>query len=168
MTGGRFTLRPAAPGDLADIIRLVRGLAVHERLEHEFSATEADFARLLFDPGHPADAILAAFPGQPPVGIALYYRTANTFKGQTGLFLEDLFVEPGHRGKGIGLALLRELARIALAEKYNVIEWRVLDWNKPSIAFYEGLGAIKMTDWHVRRLFGPALTALGEGASENG
>ena len=161
-------LRPAVRDDLPDIARLVRGLAEYERLAHEFTATEAELDTLLFAPDHVAEATLAEIPGRPPIGIALYHRTVNTFKGQTGLFLEDLFVEPDQRGKGIGLALLRHLARIAIERNYNVIEWRVLDWNEPSIQFYERLGAEKTADWHGRRLFGPALTALVEGAETHG
>jgi GNAT superfamily N-acetyltransferase len=157
------TLRPAVRADLPDIVRLVRGLADYERLSHEFTATEGEFDALLFAPDHVAEATLAAFPGRPPVGIALYYRTVNTFKGSLGLFLEDLFVEPDHRGTGIGHALLRQLAQIALDRNYSVIEWRVLNWNEPSIRFYERLGATRLNDWHVRRLFGSALTALAGG-----
>jgi len=160
-----LVIRPAVPADLEHVVRLVRGLAEYEKLAHEFTANEADFSRLLFDPGHVADATIAELPGAPPVGIALYHRTVNTFKGQIGLFLEDLFVEPDHRGKGIGLSLLRSLARLAVDNGYNIIEWRVLDWNEPSIRFYEALGATKMTEWHVRRLRGPALAALAEGTS---
>jgi GNAT superfamily N-acetyltransferase len=158
------TIRPAERADLPDIVRLVRALAEYERLAHEFTAAQAEFDMLLFAPDHAAEAILAEIPGQPPVGIALYYRTINTFKGRIGLFLEDLFVEPECRGFGIGRALLRHLAQLAVARNYNIIEWRVLDWNEPSIQFYERLGAVKMTDWHVRRLLGPALVALAEGA----
>ncbi|MFO1025092.1 MAG: GNAT family N-acetyltransferase [Acetobacteraceae bacterium] len=160
-----FVLRRATPADLPHIRRLVLGLAEYERLAHEFTATEADFNRLLFAPDRVADALLAEVPAAPPVGVALYYRTINTFKGLTGLFLEDLFVEPAHRGKGIGLALLRHLAREAVDSGCNLIEWRVLDWNEPSIKFYQALGAEKMTEWHVRRLRGPALAALAEGTS---
>jgi len=162
-TNGDVTIRAAMPADLPDVVRLVRGLAEYEKLAHEFTADETDFARLLFDADHVADAIIAELPGVAPVGVALYHRTVNTFKGQVGLFLEDLFVEPAHRGKGIGLALLRSLARLAVDNGYNIIEWRVLDWNEPSIRFYEALGATKMTEWHVRRLRGPALAALAEG-----
>ena len=111
------TLRPAVRVDLPDIVRLVRGLADYERLSHEFTATEGEFDALLFAPDHVAEATLAVFPGRPPVGIALYYRTVNTFKGSLGLFLEDLFVEPDHRGSGIGHALLRYLSQIALERK---------------------------------------------------
>jgi GNAT superfamily N-acetyltransferase len=162
------SIRPTVRADLPHIVRLVRGLAEYERLAHEFVATEAEFDALLFAPDPPAEAILAEIPDRPPVGIALYHRTVNTFKGRIGLFLEDLFVEPDQRGNGIGSALLRRLGQIAIERNCNVIEWRVLDWNEPSIQFYERLGAVKMTDWHVRRLFGPALIALTEGAPMNG
>ena len=158
------SLRPAVRADLPDILRLVRGLAEYERVLNEFAATEADLDALLFAPDHECEATLAFLPGQPAVGLALYYRTASTFKGQLGLFLEDLFVEPAFRGKGIGQALLRHLARIAVDRNYHVIEWSVLNWNEPSIKFYEQLGATKLSHWQVRRLSGPALTALAGGA----
>ena len=160
-----MTLRPAVRADLPDIVRLVRGLAEYERLAHEFSATETDFERVLFAPDHPAEAILAEVPGRPPVGIALFHRTVSTFHGRIGLFLEDLFVESDLRGAGIGKALLRELARIAVARECNAVQWSVLNWNEPAIAFYERLGATKMTEWHVRRLSGAALTSLAQGDS---
>jgi GNAT superfamily N-acetyltransferase len=164
MTGpSPVLIRPATPVDLPHIVRLIRALAEYERLLHEFSAGEAEFHQLLFSPDHVADALLADIPNQAPVGIALFHRTVTTFKGQIGLFLEDLFVESHYRGQGIGLALLRHLAQIAVTNHYSIIEWRVLDWNEPSIRFYEALGATRMTEWHVRRLRGPALAALAEG-----
>ncbi len=163
-----FTLRPAVPADLPDIVRLVRGLAVYEKLEQDFTATWADFEVLLFAPDHVADAIIAEIPGLPPMGIALYHRTVNTFRGRIGLFLEDLFVEPAHRGTGIGRALLRHLAGIAVARGYNNVAWSVLNWNEPSIRFYESIGATKITEWHSRLLRGPALTAFAEGATSHG
>jgi GNAT superfamily N-acetyltransferase len=162
------TLRPAVRADLRDIVRLIRGLAEYERLAHEFTAKEAELDALLFAPDHVAEVTLAELPGRAPVGIALYYRTVNTFKGQVGLFLEDLFVEPDQRGKGIGHALLRNLAQIAIDRHYNVIEWRVLNWNEPSIKFYERLGATRITDWHIRRVYGSALTALAGGTAKHG
>jgi GNAT superfamily N-acetyltransferase len=162
------TLRPAVRTDLADVVRLVRGLAEYEELESEFTATPGDFESLLFAPDHVAEATLAAIPGRPPVGIALYYRSVNTFKGQTGMFLEDLFVEPDLRGTGIGIALLRHLAEIAVDRGYNVIEWRVLNRNEPSIRFYERLGAPRDNQWQVRRLYGTALAALAGGAANHG
>ena len=163
-----MNIRPATEADIPNVYRLVRGLAEYERLLHEFTATEADYRSLLFGPEHPAEALVAEFPDQRPVGVALYYRTVSTFKGRANLFLEDLFVEPVHRGKGLGKALLRRLAEIALERNGNVVEWRVLDWNQPSIEFYESLGAERMTEWHVRRLSGPALTALAKGEPWHG
>jgi GNAT superfamily N-acetyltransferase len=146
----------------------VRGLAEYEKLESEFTATQTDFERLLFAPDHIAEATLAVMPDRPPVGIALYYRSVNTFKGQTGMFLEDLFVEPDLRGTGIGVAMLRHLAEIAVDRGYNVIEWRVLNHNAASIRFYERLGAPRDNQWQVRRLTGNALNTLAGGAAKHG
>ncbi len=119
--------------DLADVLRLVRGLAEYERVLDSFTGTMADFDAMLFAPDHVAEATLVEFPGRAPVGIALYYRTVNTFRGQIGMFLEDLFVEPDMRGKGIGIALIRHLAQIAIERNYNMIQWSVLNWNEPSL-----------------------------------
>jgi GNAT superfamily N-acetyltransferase len=168
MTPPGCTLRPAGRADLPDVVRLVRGLAEYERLESGFTATQADFDALLFAPDHVAEATLAEIPGRAPVGIALYYRTVNTFKGSLGMFLEDLYVEPDQRGNGIGYALLRHLAQIAIDRNYNIIEWSVLNWNEPSIRFYERLGATKLTHWHVRQLTGTALTTLAGGVAQHG
>ena len=161
-------IRFATRADLPDVVRLVRGLAEYERLLDRFVATEAAFDALLFGPDKAAEALLADAPGRPAVGIALYSRTVNTFAGRIGLFLEDLFVEPDQRGLGIGLALLRRLARIAVERDHAVIEWRVLNWNAPAIKFYEQLGATPVTEWHARQLRGPALAALAEGDATDG
>jgi GNAT superfamily N-acetyltransferase len=168
MSGLPFVLRDAAPIDVPDVLRLVRGLAEYEKLLHEVVATEADLQVALFGSTPRAHAFLAAYPGRPPVGLALWYYSFSTFTGRADIFLEDLFVEPEHRGKGLGLALLRRLAQRAVAEDCRRIEWRVLNWNAPSIAFYQNLGAVQMQDWHVRQLSGAALTALAEGTSQNG
>ena len=160
-----IVLRDAAPTDIPDVLRLVRGLAEYERLLHEAVATEAAFEASMFGPVPRAYAILADVPGRRAVGMALWYYTFSTFTGRPDLFLEDLFVEPEHRGTGIGLALLRNLAQRAVAEDCRRIEWRVLNWNEPSIKFYERLGAVPMQDWHVRQLGGAALRALAEGTS---
>ena len=157
-----ITLRDATPADVPDIRRLTRGLAEYERLLDHATATESDFHALMFGPTPRAYAILAAPPGQPPVGIALFYYTISTFAGRSGIFLEDLFVEPAHRGAGIGRALLRRLAQRAVAEDCHVIEWRVLNWNQPAIDLYQRLGATQMQDWHVRQLRGSALQALAQ------
>jgi GNAT superfamily N-acetyltransferase len=159
------TLRPATEADIPHILRLVRGLAQYEKLADKAVATEADFRTLMFGPTPRAHAILAEPPGQPPVGIAIYYYTISTFAGRPGIFLEDLFVDPSHRGIGLGLALLRRLAALAVEENCVSIDWRVLEWNTPAIDFYESLGATRMTDWHVRQLNGDALTALAKGNS---
>jgi GNAT superfamily N-acetyltransferase len=163
-----FTLRDAAPADVPDVFRLTRGLAEYERELGQFTATEADFHRILFGDGPRAFAMLAEIPDMPPVGFALFNHTISTFQGKTGIFLEDLFVEPEHRGKGIGLALIRRLAERAASEGCHVIEWRVLNWNQPAIDFYEQLGARQMQKWHVRQLHGAALTALANGDAKNG
>ncbi|HYZ24781.1 MAG TPA: GNAT family N-acetyltransferase [Rhodopila sp.] len=154
-----FTLRDAAPADLPAIVRLIRGLAEYERLLHEVTVTEADLRPALFGPQPRLQATLAEV-GAERVGLALFYYTFNTFKARPNIFLEDLFVEPAHRGKGIGLALMRHLARKAVAEGCRLLEWRVLHWNQPSIDFYERLGARAMQDWQTRQLDGDALAAL--------
>jgi GNAT superfamily N-acetyltransferase len=162
MTGP--TLRPARPGDEPHILRLVRGLAEYEHLLDRITATEADFSRLLFGPNPLARAILAD-AGGPPVGIAIYYYVLSTFTARPVLFLEDIFVEPSHRGQGIGLALLRHLAGIARAENCLCMEWNVLNWNQPAIDLYRRIGARPVSDWTVYRLDTNALTAF---ASEHG
>ncbi|HVY18085.1 MAG TPA: GNAT family N-acetyltransferase [Rhodopila sp.] len=158
-----MTLRPATEADIPHVLRLVRGLAEYERMADKAIATDADFHTLLFGPIPRAHAILAEPPGHPPVGIAIYYYTISTFAGRPGLFLEDLYVEPAHRGTGLGLALLRRLAAIAVEERCVSIDWRVLEWNQPAIDFYQSLGATRMTEWHVRQLQGDALHALAKG-----
>ena len=159
-------LRPAEPADLPDILRLIRGLAEYEHRLHEATVTELELRALLFGPVPRAQVVLAEVAGRPPVGIAVFNYTISTFAGRTGLFLEDLFVDPAHRSTGIGLALLRHLAVRAAAENCNIIEWRVLDWNQPAIDFYHRVGAEPVRGWHIRQLSGEALAALAEGASD--
>ena len=154
-----FTLRPAAPADAAAVFRLVRALADYERLADQVTATEDHFARALAGPAPRAHAVLAEAGGRA-VGLALWYYTFSTFAGGPDLFLEDLFVEPAHRGTGIGVALFRHLARTARDEGCRRMEWRVLNWNQPSIDFYHRLGARPMRDWTVMRLERDALAAL--------
>ena len=163
MTAPPYTLRDATPSDVPDVLRLVRGLAAYEKLLHEAVATEADFHTALFGSQPRAQAVLAIADDRA-VGLALWYYTFSTFTGHPDMFLEDLFVEPAYRGQRIGLALLRHLARRAVAEHCRRIDWRVLNWNQPSIDFYESIGARAMQDWHVRQLGGAALRALAEGA----
>ena len=155
----RFTLRAPTPDDVPHVLRLVRGLAEYEHLLHEVTATEQHFTRALFAPCPRAHAVLA-WVGAEAVGLALWYYTFSTFTGGPDLFLEDIFVAPAHRGTGIGRALFRHLARTARAESCRRMEWRVLDWNQPSIDFYRRIGARPMQDWTVQQLDGPALAAL--------
>lgn len=154
-----FRLRDATADDAAQVLRLVRALAEYERLLDQVKATEQHFARALVGPAPRAHAVLAWIDDEP-VGLALWYYTFSTFTGGPDLFLEDLFVEPAHRGAGIGRALLCHLARRAQTENCRRVEWRVLNWNEPSIAFYRRLGARPMQDWTVMQLDGAALAAL--------
>jgi GNAT superfamily N-acetyltransferase len=158
-----MNLRPATPDDIPQVMRLVRGLAHYERLMEKFVATEADYRKLLFGDPVRAHAILAETGDGYAAGIALYYYTVSTFAGHTCLFLEDLFVDPAHRGSGIGLALLRHLAVKALDENCGSIDWRVLNWNDPAIKFYDSIGARPLHEWHGRCLDGDALKALAKG-----
>jgi GNAT superfamily N-acetyltransferase len=157
-----FSLRPAVPADVPEVLRLIRGLAAYERLLHEATVTEAELHVALFGPLPRIHAILAEADGNP-VGLALFYYTFNTFKARPNIFLEDLFVDPAHRGTGIGLALMRHVAQRALAEGCRRIEWRVLNWNQPAIDFYQRIGAKGNDTWHARQLGGDALVALAKG-----
>ena len=159
-------VRDAAPADIPHVHRLVRGLAEYERMAGKFVATEDDYRAALFGPTPRAHALLACGDDGRPVGVALFYYTLGTFACRPSIFLEDLFVEPERRGEGHGLALLRRLAARAVAEGCQRVDWHVLEWNAPSIAFYESLGATRMTEWHVRQLQGGALRDLAAGDSD--
>jgi GNAT superfamily N-acetyltransferase len=135
----QFLIRPATPRDTAELLRLIRELAVYEKLEHMVVGTEPMLREALFGARPSAEALMAERGGRA-VGFALFFATFSTFLCRPGLYLEDLFVEPAHRGAGIGKALLAELAALAVARGCGRFEWRVLDWNEPSIRFYEALG----------------------------
>ncbi len=149
----------ATQKDLPLIVKLVRKLADYEKLSSAMVATEADFARALFGADRRARALLA-FTGDEPAGFAVYFYTFSTFLGKPGIYLEDLYVEPEYRGKGIGRALLRSVAQIARDENCGRVEWSVLTWNQPSIDFYHKLGAVTLEDWRMFRLTGETLEAL--------
>lgn len=153
------TIRPARAQDAALIARFVRDLAIYEELEHEMKATAADIARDLFGEAPRAFCDIAEMDGAP-VGFALWFYNYSTFAGRHGIYLEDLFVNPEARGAGAGLALMRNLARRCVDEGLARFEWAVLDWNAPSIEFYDRLGAAAMDGWTVRRLSGEALARL--------
>lgn len=152
------TLRSATSGDVALILEFIRGLATYEKLLPEVTATEAKLRDTLFPAnGRPAAECVLAFAGAEPAGFALFFHNYSTFLAKPGLYLEDLFVKPELRGRGIGKALLLHLAKLANARGCGRMEWSVLDWNEPAIAFYESLGARRMKDWQICRLTGAAL-----------
>ena len=153
-------IRAAAPGDVQAIARLVRELAEYERAPHEVQATASMFASALFAAEPKVFAHVADVEGEV-VGVAIWFVTFSTWQGRHGIWLEDLFVEPAHRGTGLGFALLRTLAEICVARGYGRLEWWVLDWNEPSIAFYRALGAEPQDEWTRFRLAGDALGRLG-------
>ncbi len=154
-------IRPARPEDVAVIVRLVRELAEYEKALHEVQADESHFREALFprDREPAAYAHVAEVKGEV-VGTAIWFLSFSTWTGTHGIWLEDLYVTPEHRGSGLGLALLRTLAQICAERGYHRLEWWVLDWNTPSIGFYESLGAVAQDEWTRFRLDGAALGAL--------
>jgi GNAT superfamily N-acetyltransferase len=152
-------VRRAVPGDAAQILRFIADLAAYEKLAHEVRADEADISRDLFGPDPKVFCELAEWAGRP-VGFALWFYTYSTFQGRHGIWLEDLFVAPEARGRGIGKALLVELARRCRQEGLGRLEWWVLDWNVPSIEFYQGQGGVMQDEWTKVRLEGDALERL--------
>lgn len=159
-----MTLEPATIRDVPDILAFIRGLAEYERLAGEVEATEEKLRESLFGP-RPAAEVVFVREGAERVGFALFFETYSTFLAQRGLYLEDLFVKPEHRGRGYGKALLVHLAGIAVARGCGRFEWSVLDWNEPAIGFYRSLGARQMEQWNLFRLTGEALAALARGAA---
>jgi GNAT superfamily N-acetyltransferase len=154
-------LRDATPADVPAILRLVRDLAEYERQPQAVVATEEDFLRHGFGPVRRFSVLVAEEDGRV-AGFALWFFTFSTWLGKPGLYLEDLFVRPELRGRGIGKAMMIELARIAVREGCGRFEWAVLDWNQPSIEFYRSLGARLLEDWVLCRLQGDPLHALAE------
>ncbi len=162
MTQSAFTLRPATEADCTDIARLVLALAAYEKLADEAQATGADFHAQLFDAQPAAHAMVAEAAGRV-VGVAIWFYNFSTFLCRRGLYLEDVFVEPEHRGAGIGRAFFRALAQRALQDGCQRMEWSVLDWNEPAVAFYRAMGAAGMEDWTVQRLTTPGIEKLANG-----
>ncbi|MCG3181797.1 MAG: hypothetical protein BIFFINMI_04206 [Phycisphaerae bacterium] len=156
-----IAVRPATPDDVPLVLAFIRELGKYEKLAHEVVATEELLAEHLFGPQPRAEALIAEWAGLP-VGFALFFHNFSTFLGRPGLYLEDLFVRPSHRGRGVGRAMLRELARLAVQRRCGRMEWWVLDWNAPSIEFYRRLGAGPMSDWTVWRLTGEAMNKLAD------
>lgn len=154
-----MTLRAAVPDDLPVLLALIGDLAEYERARHEATATEPLLAAALFGEDHVAHCEVAEVDGTV-VGLALWYRSFSTWTGRTGLYLEDLYVRPEHRGSGLGRALLARLAQICVDRGWSRLEWSVLDWNTPAIGFYRSIGATPLDDWTVNRVDGEALRRL--------
>ncbi len=152
-------IRPATPDDIATILRFVQDLAAFEREPDAVEATEAMLSEALFGPQPAAEAVIAEEAGAP-VGFALFFHNFSTWKGRRGLYLEDLYVTPAARGKGVGGALLRHLAAIAVERNCARFEWAVLDWNVDAIAVYRRMGAVGLEDWTVQRVEGEALRRM--------
>jgi GNAT superfamily N-acetyltransferase len=154
-----LVIRFATPADASSILAFIRELAEYEKLLHEVVADEAAIRTTLFG-AHPAAEVLIATLANEPVGFALFFPTYSTFLAKAGLWLEDLFVRPPARGKGVGRALMAALARVCVQRNYGRFEWSVLDWNKPALDFYATLGAQPMSEWTEQRVTGAALDAL--------
>jgi GNAT superfamily N-acetyltransferase len=157
-----ISIRPAQPGEAALVLGFVRELAEYERLSHEVDATEAMIEAALFAPQPRVFCDIAEWNAEP-VGFALWFLNFSSFRGRCGIYLEDVFVRPAHRGRGIGKALLQHLARRCVAEGWTRLEWAVLDWNAPSIEFYKAQGAKLLDEWTICRVGGAALVRLASG-----
>lgn len=154
-----LSIRFATAGDCAVILRFIRDLATYEKLSGEVVADEPQLRATLFSVRPAAEVLLAELDGAP-VGFALFFQSYSTFLARPGLYLEDLFVDPSARRKGVGLALMSALARITVQRHYGRFEWSVLDWNQPALEFYRSLGAVAQGEWTVQRLTGSHLEAL--------
>jgi GNAT superfamily N-acetyltransferase len=157
------TIRPATPADLPLIAQLIRDLAEYEKLAHEVRFDEATLATHLFGPRPMAEVVIGETNGAPQ-GFALFFHNFSTFEGRPGIYLEDLYVRPAARGSGLGKALLLHLAHLAEQRGCARLEWSVLDWNAPSIGFYQSLGARPMDDWTIMRVDGATLAQLAADA----
>ncbi|MGB9429530.1 MAG: GNAT family N-acetyltransferase [Gammaproteobacteria bacterium] len=162
---GRFLIRSAKHADSVLILGFIRELAEYEKLAHEVVATEEDIQVNLFGAHPKAECVIAEFANQP-VGFALFFHNFSTFMGRPGLYLEDLYMKPGFRGRGFGRKLLAHLARLAVQRGCGRFEWAVLDWNAPAMRFYKSLGARILDDWRINRLAGDALAKLADEAKD--
>jgi GNAT superfamily N-acetyltransferase len=163
MTHHDTQIRPATAADAALVLEMIKELAEYERLAHAVAATEAMIRESLWGAHPSAEVLIASVDGQP-AGFALFFHNYSTFLAQRGLYLEDLFVKPAFRGRGVGRALLERLAAIAVERDCGRFEWSVLDWNEPAIGFYKNLGAVPMQEWTIFRVTGDALRKLARRA----
>lgn len=153
-----ISFRPALPEDCPLILSFIKALAEYEKMSDQVVATEELLKEWIFEKGK-AEVIFPVMNGEE-VGFALFFHNFSTFLGRAGIYLEDLFIKPEHRGKGYGKATLQQLGRIALERGCGRLEWACLDWNRPSIDFYLSLGAKPMDEWTVYRLAGDSLRGL--------
>ncbi len=160
-----FRIVPASGKDAALVLRLIRELAEYERLSGDVAATEEGLRKVLSGPRPAVEAVIA-YAGEEVAGFALYFHHFSTFTGRRGLYLEDIYVRPGWRGRGLGRRLLAHVARVAWDRRCPRMEWAVLNWNRSAIGFYEGLGARPMSDWIVYRLSGEALDRMAREGEE--
>ena len=156
-----LSIRPARPGEASLVFQFVRQLAEYEKLEHEVEATEAMIDAALFGEQPRVFCDIAEWDGEP-VGFAVWFLNFSTFSGRPGIYLEDIFVRPAFRGRGVGKALMVHLARKCVENGWARLQWSVLDWNTPSIEFYKSLGGVLLDEWTVVRVSGDALTRLAK------
>lgn len=161
MTTASLNIRPATRADTSTIVRFIRELAEYEKLLHVCRTTEAALASQLFGERPYAECLIGELDGKAQ-GFALFFHNFSTFECKPGIYLEDLYVSPDARGKGLGKGLLLALARLAVARGCARLEWSVLDWNQPAIEFYHSIGAVPMDEWTVMRLTGEALAKAGK------
>jgi GNAT superfamily N-acetyltransferase len=155
-----MSIREAQSHDVADILRLIKDLALYEKAPQEVAATEALLTQALFNPNpHVFAHVIEA--DERVIGVAIWFLNFSTWQGRHGIYLEDLYIEPEYRGLGYGLAMLKHLAKICVERGYGRFQWWVLDWNTPSIEFYKSQGAVAMDEWTVFRVSGDALNKLG-------
>jgi len=159
-------VRPVRPDDVPAVAGLIRELAAYERAEHEVRVTEAQLRAALFGPSPALFGHVGLTPDGDVVGFALWFLNFSTWRGTHGIYLEDLYVRPEHRGSGLGRQLLAELAGVCVRRGYQRLEWSVLDWNAPAIGFYRAAGAEPMDEWTVYRLTGDALERFGNGSQQ--
>jgi GNAT superfamily N-acetyltransferase len=157
-----YRIRPAVAADAAIILRFIRELADYEKALHEVAATEESVASSLFGEGSVSRAAICETVDGEPAGSAVWFKTYSTWQSKNGLYLEDLYVTPAHRGGGVGKMLLRHLARVAVAEGCGRFEWSVLDWNEPAIRVYDAIGAEPQKEWLRYRLSGDKLKKFAE------
>lgn len=159
MAGASFKIRAAAAGDAALLLTMIHELAEYEKLGVEVTATEETLREALFSERRAAEAMIGEYDGAP-AAYMIFFHNFSTFSGRAGMYLEDVFIRPAYRGKGLGRRMMEQLARTAAERGCAHLEWLVLDWNEPAIGFYKSLGARAMEDWKVFRLTGSALAEL--------